>query len=768
LILAGFLWFWFSLPDPLFQVPYSTVLTDRNNELLSAKISADGQWRFPPSDSVPYKFKQCIVQFEDAYFYKHPGVNPVSLVKALYQDVKAGKIVRGGSTLTMQTIRLSRDNPPRNVYQKLIEMILALRVELSYSKNEILNLYASNAPFGGNVVGLEAAAWRYYGRPAYKLSWGETAALAVLPNAPALIYPGKNHEILRQKRNRLLDKLQKEAVIDSITCELAKAEVLPGKPKALPQSAPHLLFLAEKQTGGYIHSSLDKYLQIQVNDIARRHHQYLSANKIYNMGILVVSVSTGEILAYVGNVKNQTKDKGDDVDVVRAPRSTGSLLKPYLYAWAMKDGIILPGSLLEDVPTLIAGYHPKNFNKTYDGMVPAGEALARSLNVPAVRLLREYGLQKFRDNLQNLQLPTINKPAGYYGLSLILGGAEIRLWDAVKVYAGMGRSLNRYNQTGNYYNDTYSEPVFMADSHLFQNSKIINNPPFGADNIWLVFEALSAKDRPVEGEDWNVYRSAQKIAWKTGTSFGHRDAWCVGVTPDYVVGVWVGNATGEGRPGLTGTQSAAPVMFDVFEILPRQNNWFQKPYKALKQAEICSKSGYLASEKCEEKILSDIPANGERTEVCPYHKIVHLDKTGKYQVNSACYPVADMQSRSFFVLPPVPAWYYRKKHTDYKPLPPWKENCQPPEIRNMDVVYPKNNTRIFLPKDFNNLQQKTVFKAVHRRKDAVIYWHIDNEFVGQTKAKHQLEIYIVPGKHILTLVDDKGEMIKRKFEVVAK
>ena len=768
IVLAGLLWFWFSLPNPLFQVPYATVLTDKHDELLSARISRDGQWRFPPPDSVPYKFKQCIVQFEDAYFYRHPGVNPVSLLKAVYQDIKAGKIIRGGSTLTMQTIRLSRDNPPRNVYQKFIEIILALRLEISYSKDEILNMYASHAPFGGNVVGLEAASWRYYGRPAYKLSWGEAATLAVLPNAPALIYPGKNHEILSRKRNRLLDKLQKEGIIDATTCELAKAEPLPDKPKALPQLAPHLLTWAQNKTDGYIHSSLDKFLQKQVLDIAQRHHQYLSANKIYNMGVMVVSVPTGKVVAYVGNVKNRSKDKGDDVDVIRAPRSTGSLLKPFLYAWAMKDAVILPGTLLKDVPTQIAGYHPKNYNKTYDGMVPASQALARSLNVPAVRLLREYGLQKFRDNLQKLQLPTIDKPANYYGLTLILGGAEIRLWDAVKVYAGMGRSLYRYNQTGKYYNDNYSEPVFLRNQNLFQYSKVIDNPPFGADNIWLVFEALSAKDRPVEGDDWNIYRSARKIAWKTGTSFGHRDAWCVGVTPKYVVGVWVGNASGEGRPGLTGTQSATPVMFDVFEILSKRYDWFQKPFDALKQAEICSKSGYLASENCVEKIWTDIPFNGERTEVCPYHQIIHLDKTGRYQVNSTCYSVADMQSRSWFVLPPVPAWYYRKKHADYKPLPPWNEACQPPEEHNMDVIYPKNNTRIFLPKDFDNLQQKTVFKAVHRRKDAVIYWHINNKFIAQTNDKHQLEIYIPPGKHILTLVDDTGEMIMRKFEVVAR
>lgn len=756
--------FGFLLPRPLFQSPYATVLTDKNGSLLGARIATDGQWRFPPSDSLPYKYKQSLIQFEDAYFYNHPGINPFSLLKAVYQDLKAGKIVRGGSTITMQVARMARGNHSRNIYQKLMEIIWALRIELSYSKDEILNLYASHAPFGGNVVGLQAAAWRYYGRPADKLSWGETATLAVLPNAPSLIYPGKNHDILLKKRNRLLDKLYHENIIDSLTCELSKAESLPEKPKALPQITPHLLMQVKE--GKQIQTSIDKNLQLQVQQIALSHHKYLSANKIYNMGIVVVSINSGKILAYTGNVPQQTKDKGSEVDMIQARRSTGSILKPFLYAWAMKDGLILPRTLLKDIPTQIAGYHPKNYDKTYDGMVPAGEALARSLNIPAVRLLRNYGLEKFHDNLQNLQIKSIDKPAGHYGLTLILGGAEISLWDAVKIYAGMGRSLKRFNKTGQYFADNYQNLSFTAGKKLFKNSRQTNNPPFGAGNIWFVFKALSDKNRPVEGDDWNIYRSARKIAWKTGTSFGHRDAWSIGVTPDYAVGVWVGNASGEGRPGLTGTQAAAPVMFDIFKILPGQTGWFEKPEMALKKAEICSKTGYLASDKCEKSLWEDIPQNGERTPVCPYHQIVHLNKNGTRRVNSACYPIDQMQNKKYLVLPPVAAWYYQKKHSDYKPLPPWEENCRPEDEKNMDLIYPKSNIQIFIPKDFNHLQQKVVFKAVHLNKNASIFWHLNNRYIGQTKKLHQMEIYLKPGTYLLTLVDDQGEILKRKFEVV--
>ncbi len=760
------IWFAFALPNPLFKSSYTTILLDKDKQLLGAKIAKDGQWRFPENDSVPYKFQQAVINFEDAYFYKHPGVNPVSLTKALWQDIKAGKIVRGGSTLTMQVIRMSRGNRSRNVYQKLMEIILAMRLELSYSKDEILSLYASHAPFGGNVVGLEAASWRYYGRPPHKLSWGETATLAVLPNAPSLIYPGKNHQILLKKRNRLLDKLYKEKIIDSITCILSKEEELPQKPKNLPQLAPHLLERAvqEGKQGKRIYATLDKNLQAEVNRIAQRHHRYLEANKINNLAILVTEVETGNVLAYVGNAI-QKGDNGTDVDMITASRSTGSLIKPFLYAFALKDGLILPKTLLNDTPTQIAGYHPKNFNKSYDGAVPADAALARSLNIPAVRLLRHYGLSKFYDKLQDLKLGTINKGANHYGLTLILGGAEIRLWDAVGVYGSMARVLNRYNNGGMYSPNDYFMPNYMQKDH---SCKIfVDDDIFGASNIWFVFKALSDKDRPVEGGDWNSYKSAQKIAWKTGTSFGFRDAWSVGVNPKYVVGVWVGNASGEGRPGLTGTQMAAPIMFDVFKILPK-SKWFDLPLEDIVEAKICTKSGNLASVNCEEVRSEYIQKNGERSEVCSYHSLVHLNKEGNKRVNSSCYKVSDMQTKKWFVLPPVQAYYYKKVNPAYKDLPPWEENCRINTEHNIGLIYPKAGAQIFIPKDFNNVRQKIVFKAVHQNRKAVIYWHLDEKFLGTTKGQHKITIFVKKGIHKLTLMDDKGEILQRNFEVVSQ
>ena len=766
-VLSIFLiWFAFALPNPLFKSSYTTILLDKNKQLLGAKIAKDGQWRFPENDSVPYKFQQAIINFEDAYFYKHPGVNPVSLTKALWQDIKAGKIVRGGSTLTMQVIRMSRGNRSRNVYQKLMEMILAMRLELSYSKDEILSLYASHAPFGGNVVGLEAASWRYYGRPPHKLSWGETATLAVLPNAPSLIYPGKNHQILLKKRNRLLDKLYKEKIIDSITCILSKEEELPQKPKNLPRLAPHLLERAvqEGKQGKRIYATLDKNMQAEVNRIAQRHHRYLEANKISNLAILVTEVETGNVLAYVGNAI-QKGDKGNDVDMITASRSTGSLIKPFLYAFALKDGLILPQTLLNDTPTQIAGYHPKNFNKSYDGAVPADAALARSLNIPAVRLLRHYGLSKFYDKLQDLKLGTINKGANHYGLTLILGGAEIRLWDAVGVYGSMARVLNRYNKGGMYSPNDYFMPNYMQKDH---SCKIfVDDDIFGASNIWFVFKALSDKDRPVEGGDWNSYKSAQKIAWKTGTSFGFRDAWSVGVNPKYVVGVWVGNASGEGRPGLTGTQMAAPIMFDVFKMLPK-SKWFDLPLEDVVEAKICAKSGSLVSVNCKEVRSEYIQKNGERSEVCSYHSLVHLNKEGNKRVNSSCYNVSDMQTKKWFVLPPVQAYYYKKVNPAYKDLPPWEENCRVNTEHNIGLIYPKAGAQIFIPKDFNNIRQKIVFKAVHQNRKAVIYWHLDEKFLGTTKGQHKITIFVKKGMHKLTLMDDKGEILQRNFEVVSQ
>nr|MBA3901948.1 penicillin-binding protein 1C [Bacteroidota bacterium] len=494
LITVALAFYWFSLPKPLFDSKYSTVIEDRQGDLLGAIVASDGQWRFPKADSVPEKFKKAIVHFEDKHFGIHPGFNPVSIVRALVLNLKEFKTISGGSTLTMQVIRLSKNNPPRTVWEKIKEIILATRLELSYSKNEILVLYASHAPFGGNVVGLDAASWRYFGRNPHQLSWAETAMLAVLPNAPGLIFPGKNHEKLLIKRNRLLEKLYQSGEIDEETLLLSKEEPLPEKPFPLPQNAKHLLTrsINDGKKEQRILSTIDASLQSITNDIIQRHYKLLQANGINNAAALVLDVETGAVLSYVGNIPFPEKksDEGHDVDIITAPRSTGSILKPFLYAFMLKEGEILPNMLVADIPTNIGGYYPKNYHLTFDGAVPAKRAIARSLNVPAVRMLQQYGIEKFNHNMKALGMTTLTKPAEHYGLSVILGGAEGTLWDMAGIYASMARTLNHFAV----YNGKYDVSDFRKPNYVLSEKQkegiLEQNSVLDASSIFLSFEAM--------------------------------------------------------------------------------------------------------------------------------------------------------------------------------------------------------------------------------------------------------------------------------------
>lgn len=754
---AALLWFAFCLPNPLFSDPRSTILESSDGHLLSARIADDGQWRFPVEQNLPPKFIESIIHFEDEYFFYHPGINPISLFRAIRQNISAGKVISGASTLSMQTIRLSRKGQSRTVFEKLKEMILALRLELSFSKSEILSLYASHAPFGGNVVGLEAASWRYYGRKPHLLSWGEMTALAVLPNAPSLVYPGKNHEKLKAKRNRLLDKLYRKGIIDEETCLLAKEEPLPGTPRNIPRHSAHLLDRAMKEghKGENVKSSLQFSLQKTVNRIIDSYSQTYSENEIYNMAAIVLDVEKAQVISYVGNSKNKSADNGKDVDIISSPRSTGSILKPFLYTFMIQDGKLMPQQLVPDIPTQISGYSPRNFDETFDGAVPANEALARSLNIPAVRMLQDYGIDQFYHQIEKLQLSHINKSAAHYGLSIILGGAEASLWDLSNEYLKIARRLN-------------DQEIPKIATYILKDS-IIKEPmksPYQTGALWWTAEALSTVNRPWQEKGWNEFESSEKIAWKTGTSFGHRDAWAIGITPKYVVGVWVGNADGEGRPGLTGLSSAAPVLFKIFKHLP-QSEWFQKPYWNLVDAEVCVKSGYLASDICDSTKIIQIPKNSLNTQSCPFHHLIHLDEDERFQVNSNCYSVTKMKTLPWFSLPPVQEWYYKKKNPLYNSLPPFHPNYKEISSENIELIYPRNNTEIFIPKGIDGNLEKTVFEAVHRNPNITIFWHLNDEYIASTKNIHRIEVAPIPGKYRLTLVDEQGESIICNFEILA-
>ncbi len=740
----------FCLPRHLFHVPYSTVVTDRNEELLGARIASDGQWRFPPRNTTPEKIKECLITFEDKHFYHHWGVNPFAIGRAFYQNVKNKRIVSGGSTLTMQTVRLAR-NESRTFREKLIEMIWATRLEFRASKEEILSMYISHAPFGGNVVGLDAAAWRYFGHSADDLSWAESAMLAVLPNAPAMIHLSKGRKTLLDKRNRLLKQLLEKKTIDSSTYELAISEPLPDEPHALPHIAPYLVSrFYQERNGEYSRSTINKGIQTQVEDLAERWSNEFGRSDIRNLAILVIDIPSNQVVAYCGNVHFDQKQGGNQVDVIQAPRSTGSILKPFLYYAMLQEGSLLPDMLLPDVPVNINGFTPQNFSMQFEGAVPASEALARSLNIPAVTMLQRYGVPKFHSFLQQIGLKTINRSSSHYGLSLILGGAEATLWDVTNAYAMMGRSLLQLPQ--------------RSCSLLLPTSRITESTdPFQPGAVWQTFDALKEVNRPEE-IDWKSIPSMQTIAWKTGTSYGFRDAWAVGVTPRYAVGVWVGNATGEGKPGLVGAQTAGPVLFDIFNLLP-SSSWFTRPAGIFVEAEVCRKSGHLKGRFCDETdTLLVLPA-GLRTEACPYHHLVTLSANESQRIYENCANTEPTLRKSWFTLPPVWEWYYKQHHPEYKPLPPFKAGCGEDTFQPMQFIYPPMNARIKLPKQLDGSKGFLTVELAHNNPNATVFWHLDETYQAQTQDFHKISLQPAAGKHSLTAVDGEGNTISTTFFV---
>lgn len=750
LLAVLFIFYIFCLPKQLFDVSYSTVVTDRNNELLGARIADDEQWRFPPCDSVPEKFKICLVEFEDQYFHWHWGVNPLSIIRAFIQNAKEKRIVSGGSTITMQVVRLSR-NKKRTLGEKLIEGIWATRLEFRYSKNKILALYASHAPFGGNVVGLDAASWRYFGRSADQLSWAESATLAVLPNAPSMLHLAKNRQALLEKRNRLLKKLLDKNMIDELTYELALSENLSGEPLPLPQIAPHLVtrFYNTKR-GEQSVSTIDKQIQIKVENLLDRRHREFSRSDIQNIATIVIDIATNEVIAYCGNVRFDEKSFGNQVDVIQAERSTGSVLKPFLFETMLSEGEILPNTLVPDIPMNINGFAPQNFNLQCEGAISASDAVIRSFNIPLVYLLRQHSVPKFHYYLKQNQIATLPRSASNYGLSLILGGAEAKLGDITNAYANMARTLLGLES---------SKYTLL----LNEKSRLINTT-FNRGAVWQVFDAIKEVNRPEE-IDFRAIQTVQKIAWKTGTSYGFRDAWAVGVTPRYAVGVWVGNASGEGKPNLTGARTAGPVLFDIFEILP-SSEWFQLPEGEFTETEICRQSGHLKGRFCDETDSTLVLPVGLRSEVCPYHIRINLTADEQFRVYENCIGQESVVQKSWFVLPPAWAWYYRQHNPNYRALPSFKLGCGNDFHNPMQFIYPQGNTRVYLPKQMDGTTGAITFELAHAHQNAHVFWHINNEYVGSTSDFHKLSVNLPVGQHSITVVDNEGNTLSVSVETM--
>lgn len=762
ILLLGFI---FSLPNPLFDVSYSPVLYDREGKLLGAQVASDGQWRFPGKEKVNEKFAIALIEAEDRRFYRHPGVDILAVARAAVQNIRGKKVISGGSTITMQTIRLSRGKHKRTYFEKAVEAFLAVRLEAGSlcraifrrqrAKGEILALYAANAPFGGNVVGLEAAAWRWFGRDCEDLSWAEAAALAVLPNSPSIIHPGRNRDALKTKRDSLLLKLYQKGVVDEETLNLSLAEPLPGEPLALPRLAPHLLHrLVMEKGAGAFNTAIERDIQERAVSIMNRATDRFSVNGIMNGACVIINTKTGETVSYVGNTETL---HAPDVDIASSWRSSGSLLKPFLYAAMLDTGDIFPSSLVSDIPTRVGSFRPENITRTYLGVTGADEALARSLNVPAARSLRVYGVDRFARLLRSLGLTTLFRNGDDYGLPLVLGGAEVTLHEITGLYAALGRYVESRGEEG--------EQLISPGA------------------AWLTLEALVWATRPGEEAVWQDYAGSRRIAWKTGTSYGFRDAWAIGVTPEWTAGVWFGNASGEGRPELRSAVTAAPVLFEIFSALDslggNRGTWFNQPAAQLRHEEVCASSGFPASVNCNSVKIEDVPCNAPALRACPFCRTVILNEamdrrvtfesgsSGSIAAGSVATSSAPVVERKWFVLPPAEEWYYRRWNLDYKPLPPDQNGREGSAYQSIALFNPEPGSQIYVPRELDGSEGRIVFSAAHRDETGIIFWHLDGEYLGSTQNFHEMEARPESGKRTLTLVDSGGNTLSRSFTVLS-
>jgi len=744
------------LPGELFDNDHSTVVTDDKGRILRAFLNNSEQWHFPPDPSLklPDKLIRSVVNFEDRYFYYHPGVNPVSLVRAFAGNLISGKIRSGASTISMQVIRLALKKK-RTFLSKIIEIFQALKLEIKYSKEEILRMYFENAPYGGNIIGIGAASLKYFGKTPEGLTWNEAAVLAVLPNAPGLISPLLNRDVLIRKKNRLLKRLYGRDVISEDILRQSSSETIPANLFPVPSIAPHFTEYLKNVPGNRgteIRSTINRDQQVRVEHLIKEHLKYLSSFGISNGAVVIAETESGKVRVYCGSQDFFDFSKNGQVDGARASRSSGSILKPFLYALAIDEGVVLERTILKDIPSYFGSFSPSNASMKFSGVVTVKEALIRSLNVPAVRLLNYYGLNKFYLFLQKSGLSTLIRDPDDYGLTLILGGAETKLIELVRLYRGLGNS------------GEFLPLKLSAGLERKKGAYDLISP----EAAYLTLKMMRELKRPGAEYYWEQYQSRNPIAWKTGTSYGQRDAWAVGVSPEWVIGVWVGNFRGEGNPELAGYSCAAPLMFDIFNYLPKEKSdkWFSSNDLNFRKVELCSRTGFLAGEDCEDVVIDDSPSGEGVVPPCPYHRSVYVTLDEQFSVCSLCWEEGKYKKVKRIVYPPDVSQFLRMRGDIIDIIPPHKKGCPSGSGGNpIQILYPVENARILIPVDFSKRIQNITLRVAHKFSGKEVFWYIDKVFKGVSRIEHKKVIDLDPGWHTLEVVDSDGNSRKRRFYI---
>jgi penicillin-binding protein 1C len=723
------------------QVQYSTQITAEDGTVLHAFLSKDDKWRlYTNVFEITPLLQKTLIHKEDQYFYYHPGINPFAMLRAAGRNIFTGRRTSGASTITMQVVRLLE--PKKRTYlNKLIESFRAVQLELHYSKEEILQLYLNLVPYGGNIEGIKAASLLYFGKPPQLLSLAEITVLTIVPNRPSSLRPGTRNEALLQARNFWLTCFEEDNIFEKNIIKDARDEPLIVKRLLAPKYAPHLSLRLKQEFPDQpvISSQINLQIQHQIEQQVKNYINRLQSMNIHNAAVMVINNESMAVEAYVGSADFNNPYDGGQVDGIRAIRSPGSTLKPLLYATAFDKGIITPKTVLNDVPTNFSGYEPENFDQHFNGQVTAEFALANSLNIPAVKILKEVTTPVLIDKLKKANFQTIRKQAKDLGLSMILGGCGVTLEELTRLFACFS-----------------NEGILKPLRYTAENDKINKGESLvSTEATFLLNNILTQVTRPDLPTNFDNTYHLPKIAWKTGTSYGKRDAWSIGYNRRYTVGVWVGNFSGEGVPELSGANTATPLLFSIFNALDYNapNGWYPTPaHVALRK--ICTKSGDIPGEFCDHQITDYYIMGVSRYRKCQHLKWVFTDQAGKISYCTYCIPEKDYIRKTYPNLAPELIAYYASMKIPYQKLPLHNPACERVfQEGSPQIVSPNDGSEYFIQTNEAQQIQLSCQTGIDVQE---VFWYVNDKLV-QRSSPHEA-VFISPpvGRVKISCSDDKG------------
>lgn len=746
LIILFFVLNWiFPLPD---KIEYSTIITDNKGEVVNSYLTKDQKWRMKTELSeISPLLQKTIVAKEDRHFYSHPGVNPLAIIRAFFSNIFKMRRMSGASTITMQVAKMLEPGK-RNVWSKMREMFRAFQLELKYSKKEILQLYLNLVPYGGNIEGVKAASLLYFNKNPDHLSLAEITALSIIPNKPGVMVPGKNNDFIVKERNRWLEKFAEREVFTKKEIEDALAEPLTAKRGTVSHYIPHLSYKLKKQGGDIIKTNIDLNTQLKTEKLVEDYVRTQRLKNIKNAAVVIIDNKTHKVITYVGSSNFNDTTDGGQVNGANAVRQPGSTLKPLLYGMCFDEGLLTPKTVVTDVAVNYDGYVPENYDEKFNGYVTIEYALEHSLNIPAVKGLRMLGHEKMINKLAACNFRQIQKDRRKLGLSLILGGCGTTLEELTGLFSSFAN------------NGDYVRPGFTQDDTVQQKINIMSP---AAD--YMINEVLSKVNRPDFPLNWTATERMPKIAWKTGTSYGRKDAWSIGYNKNYTVGIWTGNFSGVGVADLSGANVATPLLFKIFNTIDYDSDeeWFTQPNDCdIRQ--VCSETGLIPSDHCTSLVTDYFIPLISSTKVCNNWQEIMISPNEKISYCKSCAPETGYKKKWYKIVEPDMQAWFEENRIAYQKIPSHNPNCELIfKGAAPSITFPVNGMEYIINKKDPEPLQLICKTANDVSK---VYWYINNKFYKSCNAGEKQFFVPDEGPVKISCTDDKGR--NRNIKITVK